>query len=143
MIKNFLRKALKKDSLIVRKTDNEITRFLKQTKIIEERKRYEELMQKEEERKAKGLNDAEKKLLYIDRLENHEEKDYNRSFVNDNLCDFSFLNDKKNYNPLGKRWRPFFIKPIYANQKDLQQKPGYKHWLLRVFGSLLLVKVGY
>ena len=82
-------------------------------------------------------------MLYIDRLENLEERDYNRSFVNDNLCDFSFLNDKKNYNPLGKRWRPFFIKPIYANQKDLQQKPGYKHWLLRVFGSLLLVKVGY
>ena len=36
-MKNFLRKALKKDKLIIKKTDDEIIRYVKQTRIIEER----------------------------------------------------------------------------------------------------------
>ena len=44
MIKNLWRKVLKKDKLVLRKTDNELIRYIKQTNIISERKRYEDLM---------------------------------------------------------------------------------------------------
>ena len=44
MLKRFLKKVLKKDKIIIKKTDNEIVRYIKQTNMIEERKRYEELM---------------------------------------------------------------------------------------------------
>ena len=64
-MKNFLRKALKKDKLIVKKTDDEIIRYVKQTKIIEERERYEKLLKEDQERKKKGLNIEEKKYLYV------------------------------------------------------------------------------
>lgn len=64
-MRNFLRKALKKDKLIVKKTDDEIVRYIKQTKIIEERKRFEDLLKEEEERRKKGLNVEEKKFLYF------------------------------------------------------------------------------
>ena len=65
MIKKFFRKLLKKDKMIVRKTDNELIRYIKQTNIIEERKRYEELMKLEEEKRKKGLNDSEKREIYF------------------------------------------------------------------------------
>jgi len=65
MIKNLWRKVLKKDKLILRKTDNELIRYIKQTNIISERKRYEDLMKEEDARKAKGLNDKEKRHLYF------------------------------------------------------------------------------
>jgi uncharacterized protein YehS (DUF1456 family) len=61
MLKKIIRKVLKKDKLIVKKTDNELVRYIKQTNIMEERKRFEELMRQEEEKKAKGLNDSEKR----------------------------------------------------------------------------------
>lgn len=61
MLKKIIRKVLKKDKLIVKKTDNELVRYIKQTNIMEERKRFEELMRQEEEKKAKGLNDREKR----------------------------------------------------------------------------------
>jgi len=44
MIKRFLKKVLKKDKMVIKKTDNELVRYIKQTSMIEERKRYEELM---------------------------------------------------------------------------------------------------
>jgi len=51
MLRRFLRKALKKDSVMLRKTDDEVIRYMKQTAMIEERKRYEELMEKERKKK--------------------------------------------------------------------------------------------
>ena len=47
MIKQFWRKILKKDKMILKKTDNELVRYVKQTTIIEERKRFDELMRRE------------------------------------------------------------------------------------------------
>jgi hypothetical protein len=43
----FFRKMLKKDKLVVKKTDNELVRYIKQTSLVEERKRYEDLIKKE------------------------------------------------------------------------------------------------
>jgi hypothetical protein len=60
-MRRFLVKALKRDKLIVKKTDDELVRYIKQTKIIEKRNKFEELMKQEEERRKKGLNADEKK----------------------------------------------------------------------------------
>lgn len=61
MLRRFVRKVFKKDKLIVKKTDDELMRYIKQTNIQEERKRFEELMKQDEERKARGLNDEERR----------------------------------------------------------------------------------
>ena len=110
MLKNFLKKALKKDKLIVKKTDNEIMRYIKQTNIIEERKRYEELMKLEDEKKKKGLNDKEKIVQHFSFIDNIDKLVYNKPYINDNVCDFSYLHDKQSYQITGKkRW--FFLRP--------------------------------
>lgn len=140
MLKKALRKLLKKDKLIVKKTDNELVRYIKQTNIIEERKRFEELMKQEEERKARGLNDTEKRQLYFQSIEGLR---YDKTPINDNEMDTSFLNDKANYRPLGQRWRPVYLKPFYAKPDDFSDKVSHRVWLLRIFGFLILSKVGY
>ena len=116
MLKKVLKKLLKKDKLIVRKSDNEIMRYIKQTNIIEERKRFEELMRQEEERKAKGLNDKEKRQLYFNTMSTLEKTEYDKAYLNDNALDFSYLHDPENYKLVTShnKGRPFFLKPFYA-----------------------------
>jgi hypothetical protein len=100
MLKRFLKKVLKKDKIIIKKTDNEIVRYIKQTNMIEERKRYEELMKLEEEKRAKGLNDKEKRALYFRDMSTLEHRVYDKSYINDNKVDFKYLTDKENYRVL-------------------------------------------
>ncbi len=115
MLKTFLKKVLKKDKLIVRKTDNELVRYLKQTTIIEERKRYEELMKQEDERKAKGLNDTEKRAVYFRDIDRLDKNVYDKSYINDNQMDYKYLHDKDSYKLLSsQKYRPFFPRPFYA-----------------------------
>ena len=63
MVIKFISKALKtdKDILVIKKTDDEVTRFIKQKHIQSERKRFAELLDIEADRKNKGLNIDEKK----------------------------------------------------------------------------------
>ena len=100
MIKRFIKKVLKKDKMVIKKTDNELVRYIKQTSMIEERKRYEELMKLEEEKKAKGLNDKEKRILYFKDVASLDKRVYDKPYINDNLVDFSYLTDMKNYRVL-------------------------------------------
>lgn len=119
MLKRFLKKALKKDKMVIKKTDNEIVRYIKQTNMIEERKRFEELMKQEEERKAKGLNDKEKRALYFRDMATLEKRVYNKAYINDNNVDFKYLTDKENYRVLpSQKYRPFYLKPFYAKPTD-------------------------
>ena len=62
MVIKFISKALKrdKDALIVRKTDDEVARYIKQNRKIKERLRFEQIMKDEEEKRRKGLNIEEK-----------------------------------------------------------------------------------
>ena len=144
MLKRFLKKALKKDKLVVRKTDNEIVRYIKQTSMIEERKRYEELMKLEEDKKAKGLNDKEKRALYIRDMATLERRVYDKTYINDNKVDFKYLTDKENYRVLpSQKYRPFFLKPFYAKPTDFSETVSARVWFLRIFGSLALMKLGY
>jgi hypothetical protein len=143
MIKKFLKKALKIDKMIVKKSDNELVRYIKQSTIIEERRRFEELMRKEEERKAKGLNDKEKRMLYFNTLETLPLKVYDKNYINDNLMEYKYLQDNNTYMLLGQRRRPFFIKPFYQKPGEYSDKVSFRVWLLRFFGSLVLLKAGY
>lgn len=62
----WIAKAFKRDknALIVRKTDDELTRYVKQKRIQKDRQRFDQLMQDDEEKRAKGWNIDEKKMLY-------------------------------------------------------------------------------
>lgn len=86
---------------MIKKSDNELVRYIKQTKLISERQRYEELMKKEQERKEKGLNDQEKRIMYFRNLETLHDRVYNKPRINDEELTFSFLHDKDNYKVLG------------------------------------------
>jgi len=144
MLKRFLKKALKKDKMVIKKTDNEIVRYIKQTNMIEERKRFEELMKQEEERKAKGLNDREKRALYFRDMATLEKRVYNKAYINDNNVDFKSLTDKENYKVLpSQKYRPFYLKPFYAKPTDFSDQISARVWCLRIFGSLILLKLGY
>ena len=127
MIKRFLKKVLKKDKMVIKKTDNELVRYIKQTSMIEERKRYEELMKQEEEKKAKGLNDKEKKMLYFRDIATLEKRVYDKPYINDNNVDFSYLTDRANYKVLpSQKYRPFFFKPFYAKPSDFSETVSHK-----------------
>ena len=77
--------------MIVKKTDNELVRYIKQTNIISERKRYEELMMQEEEKRKKGLNDAEKKMVYFQEIQGLEKQVYDKAYINDNHMEYKYL----------------------------------------------------
>jgi hypothetical protein len=64
------------------------------------------------------LNAEEKKLLYFKELETLDRRVYDKPFINDNVLEFQYLHDTKNYLPLNQKWRPFFIKPYYAKRTD-------------------------
>lgn len=64
-MRKFLLKAFKRDQVIVKKSDDELMRYIKQTNIMKNRKKFEELMRKEDEERAKGLNAEEKRQLHF------------------------------------------------------------------------------
>jgi len=61
---------------------------------------------------------------------------YDKTALNDSLR-YGYLSNKKNYNPLNK-W--FYAAPWYA--KHSAETPIH-HYLIRIFGSLILLKLGY
>jgi hypothetical protein len=58
-------------------------------------------MKQEEDKKAKGLNDEEKKQLYFEKIATLERKVYDKSYINDNDLDFGYLTDPKTYRVKG------------------------------------------
>ena len=106
MVIRLISKALKRDKnqLIIKKTDDEVTRYLKHQHIQSERKRFEMVLEDDQRKKDEGLNVEEKKELYklkLDRL------NYDRTSLNDQTS-FDNITNKKNFNVLGKFW---FTKP--------------------------------
>lgn len=82
----FISKALKRDKnqLVVRKTDDEMTRFLKQKHIQNERRRFEDLLDEEALKKKRGLNVKEKRLVYQAKIDSLEQRVYDKTYINDN-----------------------------------------------------------
>ena len=72
-----------------------------------------------------------------------ETKFYDRGLMNDSDLSFDYLHKRENYNPLGKRWRPFFLMPKYARREDYEQFIGWKRYLIRGIGGLICIKLGY
>ena len=146
MVIKFITKALKwdKNSLIVRKTDDEVTRYLKQKRIQSERIRYNTLVEQETERQKQGLNTEEKKMLHHSKIQNI---DYDRTKINDTKLNFDYLTLKQNYNPMGKHQsflqRMLYINPLYSQSKEMSLKPSLHHYIVRFFGCLFLLKFGY
>lgn len=85
MVVKFISKALKRDQkhLVVRKTDDELTRFNKQVRRQQDRERYRKALEEEEERRRKGLNVEEKKQLYFAQIEALPETVYNKQQIAD------------------------------------------------------------
>ena len=102
-------------------------------------------MRQEDERKAKGLNDKEKRQLYFNTMSTLDKTEYDKAYLNDNALDFSYLHDSVNYKLVTShnRGRPFFLKPFYAKQSDFSDAVSGKVWAYRLLGSLILLKLGY
>lgn len=147
----FMQKALKRDknALIVHKTDDELTRYVKQKHIMAERQRYNKALKQEEERRRLGLNVSEKQILYHEQVKSYETKVYPKSELNDLHLNLDYLADKELYNPLGRRkWffhpqRLFFVKPLYTTTAQYSPTTPLHHYLLRFVGCLLFLKLGY
>ena len=73
-----------------------------------------------------------------------ERKYYDKSFINDNNMEYEFLHDSKTYKPLGQRFRffPYYVYPAYSKGAWRKDTP-FKVYVFRLFGCLLLLKVGY
>ena len=60
---------------------------------------------------------------------------------------YDYLCDKNNYNPLGKHqsWirRKLWTMPFYAHSKEIGKEVHIGHYVVRVLGSLFLMKFGY
>ena len=83
-------------------------------------------------------------MLYFRDIATLEKRVYDKPYINDNMVDFSYLTDRENYKVLpSQKYRPFFFKPFYAKPSDFSETVSHKVWLLRIFGSLILLKLGF
>ena len=90
------------------------------------------------------MNVEEKKILYHSKIQNVI---YDRTIINDTKLNFDYLTHKQNYNPLAKHHsflhRMLFVRPMYAQSKEISMQPSMLHYIVRILGSLFLVKFGY
>lgn len=80
-----------------KKTDDELTRYLKQTKLIQQRQHFEQELEEETLARKNKMNTLEIWQNHETAMRAHE---YDRNRANDRLS-WSFLTDKKIYRPLG------------------------------------------
>ena len=128
---------------IVRKTDDELTRYLKQTKIIRRKNEFITKMAEEEAAVSDKMNTAEIRQDHFDKLESLDATLYNKAKINDDQMTYDFLHKKEHYRPLGQRLRPFYMKPLYARREDFESTVGIRRHLVRILGGIFLIKLGY
>ena len=66
--------------------------------------------------------------------------------MNDEVLNFDYLTEIRNYNQVGNKSflsRMLFVKPFYAHSKDFGVEVPLHQRIIRVIGSILLVKFGY
>ena len=66
--------------------------------------------------------------------------------MNDTKLNFDYLSDISNYNQVGKKSflsRMLFVKPFYASSQEIGPDVPFRHSIIRVIGSILLLKFGY
>ena len=81
---------------VVRKTDDELTRYVKQTTLIKRRSSFESLLAEELAAKEDKMNTEEIRLEYYAKMASIQ---YDKGRLNDSLS-FDFLTNPKNYRPL-------------------------------------------
>lgn len=103
---------------VVRKTDDEVTRYVKQKRIMRRRNDFDERMQLDTLAREARINTREIRVEHYSALQNLELDHYDKGYVNDNVLEYDFLHKKGHYRPLGQRLRPFFQRPLYARRQD-------------------------
>ena len=76
-------------------------------------------------------------------MQNLEQEDYDRGRINDNELDYDFLHQRAHYKPLGQRFRPFYLMPLYARRQDWEHSAGSVRYITRAILGLLCLGLGY
>ena len=98
---------------VLRKTDDELTRYVKTTTLIRRRSTFETSLAEDLAAKQDKMNTAEIRSEFYEKMATIQ---YDKGKANDNLS-FSFLTDPKSYRPLNQRLR-FYLKPMYAHDGE-------------------------
>lgn len=129
---------------VVKKTDDELTRYIKQKRIISNRRKFEDAMEIDTAAKMELMNTREIRMNHYVDMQNLEQSVYDKGSINDNELDYEFLQDSANYRVLGqKRSRPFFLMPTYARREDWEHKAGFTRYLLRGALGVVCLTLGY
>lgn len=68
--------------------------------------------------KDNKMNTREIRMDHYIEMQNLEKSDYDKGHINDNSIDYEFLHKREHYRPLGQKYRPFYIMPMYARRQD-------------------------
>ena len=86
---------------VVLKTDDELTRYVKQNRIIRRRRTFEQQMELEALAKKTGMNTREIRMQHYVTMQNLDHDFYDKGYINDNVLDYDFLHKRDHYKPLG------------------------------------------
>lgn len=128
---------------VVKKTDDELTRYIKQKRIMSNRRKFEESMTIETLAKTEKMNTREIRMDHYIGMQNLEQSVYDKNSINDNELEYEFLNDPQNYRVLGQKRRPFFLMPTYARRRDWEHNSGFSRYLVRASLGLICLALGY
>ena len=88
------------------------------------------------------MNTREIRMEHYVGLQNLEKTYYDKGYLNDNVFDYEFLHKRDHYKPLGQKWRPFFLKPLYARRRDWEEQAGWQRYLVRTILGLACIGLG-
>lgn len=86
---------------MVKKTDDELTRYIKQKRIIKDRRHLEEELSLETLTKTERMNTREIRMQHYVKLQNLDKQVYDKPYINDNMIDYDYLVRRDNYRPIG------------------------------------------
>ncbi len=84
---------------MLRKTDDEIQRYVKQTTLTKKRRSFEQDMGIDLKAEEDELNTMDKRLNKQKEMEELEKTYYNKAYINDNF-EYTHLNDPRTWKPL-------------------------------------------
>mmetsp|Transcript_16501 Transcript_16501/g.20900 ORF Transcript_16501/g.20900 Transcript_16501/m.20900 type:complete len:120 (+) Transcript_16501:233-592(+) len=93
--------------------------------------------------KTQKMNTREIRMQHYVELQNLDKNEYDKNFINDNLLDYDYLHDPRNYRPLGQRYRPFNLLPSYARREDWEHKVGLNVRAMRFLLGVICLGLGY
>ena len=79
------------------KTDDELTRYLKQTNITSRRKKLEENLKIETMAREGKMNTREIRVAHYAQMQNLDRLEYDKTYINDNVLDYDFLHERSHY----------------------------------------------